>query len=106
MRTNWGTRAHRDMPQLLPDYEPSVGAVVRSLASHWGHENSDPALVAQLILQLSDRDRLPRHLLLGSDAVQYAGNADRARAAEAEEWRTVSISTDADHAEAPPALSS
>ena len=96
MRTSWGARAHRDMPQLLPDYEPSVGAVVRSLASLWGHEKSDPALLAQLILQLSERDQLPAHLLLGSDAVQYAGNADRARAAEAEEWRTVSISTDAE----------
>ena len=28
MRTNWGTRAHQDLPELLPDYEPSVGAVV------------------------------------------------------------------------------
>src|SRR5262249_39521143 len=28
MRTNWGTRAQRDVPELLPDYEPSVGALV------------------------------------------------------------------------------
>src|SRR6202795_4651570 len=55
MRTNWGARAHRDMPELLPDYEPSVGAVVKSLASHWGHENSDPAKVARLILELAHR---------------------------------------------------
>ena len=99
MRTNWGARAHRDMPELLADYEPSVGAVVRSLAAHWGHENSDPARVAQLILQLAHRDQLPAHLLLGSDAVQYAGKAETTRAAEAEHWRSVSISTDADSAE-------
>jgi NAD(P)-dependent dehydrogenase (short-subunit alcohol dehydrogenase family) len=33
MRTNWGTRAHKEIPQLLPDYEPSVGAVVNTLHS-------------------------------------------------------------------------
>src|SRR3984893_13295422 len=37
MRTNWGTRAHKDTLDLLPDYEPSVGAVVKALHSLWGH---------------------------------------------------------------------
>src|SRR5205823_5016846 len=53
MRTNWGTRAHQDLPELLPDYEPSVGAVVTTLKSHWGQENGDPAKVAQVILRLT-----------------------------------------------------
>src|SRR5438046_7580611 len=50
MRTNWGTRANKDIPKLLPDYEPSVGAVTERLKSHWGQENSDPAKVAQVVL--------------------------------------------------------
>src|SRR5579864_4595800 len=52
MRTNWGARAHKDTPDLLPDYEPSVGAVIKALKSYWGQETSDPAKVAQLILRL------------------------------------------------------
>src|SRR4029077_7984874 len=28
MRTNWGTRANSAIPDLLPDYEPSVGAAI------------------------------------------------------------------------------
>ena len=28
MRTNWGNRAHADIPILLPEYEPTVGALV------------------------------------------------------------------------------
>ena len=95
MRTNWGTRAHEHMPELLPDYEPSVGAVVNALKSLWGHENSDPAQVSQVILRLAASDRLPAHLLLGSDAVKYAAEAEVARAADAERWREVSLSTDA-----------
>src|SRR5579864_9047496 len=96
MRTNWGARANQDTPDLLPDYEPSVGAAIKALASYWGNEMSDPAKVAQLILRLVDSEHLPAHLLLGSDAVQYAGQAEATRAQEAERWREVSVSTDVD----------
>jgi NAD(P)-dependent dehydrogenase (short-subunit alcohol dehydrogenase family) len=104
MRTNWGARAHQDTPELIPDYEPSVGAIVKMLHSHWGQENSDPAKVAQVILRLANSDHLPAHLLLGSDAVKYAGEAEAARAAEAERWREVSVSTDFDAVASLPAL--
>jgi hypothetical protein len=50
--------------------------------------------VAQVILRLAASDRLPAHLLLGSDAVQYAGQAEATRAADAERWREVSVPTD------------
>src|ERR1700739_2637002 len=96
MRTNWGARANQDTPSLLPDYEPSVGAVIKALASYWGNEMSNPAKVAQLILRLADSNQLPAHLLLGSDAVQFAGQAEIARTQEAERWREVSVSTDVD----------
>ena len=82
------------MPDLLPEYEPSVGAVVKALHSLWGQENSDPARVANVVLRLAVSNSLPTHLLIGSDAVRYAGEADVARAADAERWRQVSVSTD------------
>jgi NAD(P)-dependent dehydrogenase (short-subunit alcohol dehydrogenase family) len=104
MRTNWGLRASKDTPALLPDYEPSVGAVSRALKSHWGHETSDPAKVAQLILRLATMERLPAHLLLGSDAVEYVRQAEATRAADGEHWRAISVSTDADAVGPPPAL--
>jgi NAD(P)-dependent dehydrogenase (short-subunit alcohol dehydrogenase family) len=70
MRTNWGNRAVAGVPNLLPEYEPSVGALVRTLATYWGHETSDPAKVARVILHLATKEQLPTRLLLGSDAVQ------------------------------------
>jgi NAD(P)-dependent dehydrogenase (short-subunit alcohol dehydrogenase family) len=94
MRTNWGARANKDIPKLLPEYEPSVGAIVKALESLWGQENSDPAKVAQVVLRLATSDHLPAHLLLGSDAVKYAGEAEAARTADGERWREVSVSTD------------
>jgi NAD(P)-dependent dehydrogenase (short-subunit alcohol dehydrogenase family) len=94
MRTNWGARANQDTPELLPDYELSVGAVIKALQSYWGNEISDPDKVAQVVLRLAASDHLPAHLLLGSDAVEYASQAEATRAADAERWREVSLSTD------------
>lgn len=104
MKTNWGARAHRDMPELLADYEPSVGALVNALHPLWGKENSDPVKVAQVVVRLAASDHLPAHLLLGSDAIRYAGEAEAKRAAEGEQWREISSSTDFNAAAALPDL--
>ena len=104
MKTNWGARAHRDMPEILPDYEPSVGVLVKALRSLWGQENSDPVKVAQVVVRLAASDHLPAHLLLGSDAIRYAGEAEAKRAAEGERWREISSSTDFNAAAALPDL--
>jgi hypothetical protein len=55
-QTNWGARASKDTPDLIPDYEASVGAVAGMLASHWGHETGDPGKVAQVVLRLAASD--------------------------------------------------
>jgi NAD(P)-dependent dehydrogenase (short-subunit alcohol dehydrogenase family) len=104
MRTNWDARANENIPDLLPDYEPSVGAITKALKSHWGQETSDPAIVAQVILRLAASDHLPTHLLLGSDAVQYAAQAEASCGADTERWREISISTDVNARGALPAL--
>src|SRR5882762_8538989 len=104
MRTNWGARANQDTPDLLPDYEPSVGAAIEALKSYWGHETSDPVKVAQVILRLAASDDLPPHLLLGSDAVRAAEEAQATRSAEAERWQKMSVSSDVDAASPMPAI--
>jgi len=95
MRTNYGARASKNTPDLLPDYEASVSAVAKALEAYWGHETSDPAKVAQVVVRLAASDQLPAHLLLGSDAVQYVAQAEAARTADAERRREVTLSTDA-----------
>jgi NAD(P)-dependent dehydrogenase (short-subunit alcohol dehydrogenase family) len=100
IRTNYGNRATANIPTLLPEYEPSVGALINMLEGYWGHETSDPAKIAQVILQLATKDKLPAHLLLGSDAVQYARFAEDKRESEDKAWLDVSLSTDAQNADA------
>jgi NAD(P)-dependent dehydrogenase (short-subunit alcohol dehydrogenase family) len=104
MRTNWGARANQDMPELLPEYEPSVGEFAKATKSYWGQEASDPTKVAQVILRLASSEILPAHLLIGSDAVQFAAQAEASRAADAALWREVSVSTDVNAAVSLPEL--
>jgi NAD(P)-dependent dehydrogenase (short-subunit alcohol dehydrogenase family) len=104
MRTRWGQIAGSQIPELLPDYEPSVGAILKMLAPHLGMALGDPSKVAQVILRLADHPNPPAHLLLGSDALQYFEAVDAARNKAADAWRAVSQSTDFSAAEPIPPL--
>jgi hypothetical protein len=77
---------------------------MRLMKDYWGKENGDPAKVAQLVLKIADADTLPPHILLGSDAIQLAHQAEQARAAAADRWKAVSASIDMDAVGPIPAL--
>jgi NAD(P)-dependent dehydrogenase (short-subunit alcohol dehydrogenase family) len=94
MRTDWAVTAGSAAPELLPDYEASVGATVSLMKAYAGHEIGDPAKIAAVIVDLANRDKLPAHLLIGSDALFVFKQAEATRQAEAAEWVPVSISTD------------
>lgn len=98
MRTDWGDIAGSRVPDLLPDYQPSVGALVDMLAAYVGKAAGDPVKVAEVVWRLAAHDNPPAHLLLGSDAMHYFGEAERARTDALAAWRGVSLSTDVDGA--------
>ena len=50
--------------------------------------------------------RLPAHLLIGSDAVRFAAEAEKTRGAEGAQWREVSLSTDVGSSTALPEMRS
>ena len=94
MRTDWGTVASSQIPQVLPDYEPSVGALLQMLKPYIGNEAGDPVRVAQVVLRIAGHENPPQHLLLGSDALHYFGEIDAERVRAAGAWKEVSMSTD------------
>ncbi|WP_276120495.1 SDR family NAD(P)-dependent oxidoreductase [Pararhizobium qamdonense] len=94
MRTNWGQVARGSVPAIMPDYEPSVGAITNLLKAYVGKEFGDPGKVAQVILDLASRTDLPPHLLLGSDALHMYKQTEAVRSKAAADWETVSTSTD------------
>jgi NAD(P)-dependent dehydrogenase (short-subunit alcohol dehydrogenase family) len=97
MRTNWGKRAFGTRFELLPDYEPTVGATIKLLENYWGNENSDPKKVAEIVLKVSEAKELPPHLLIGSDAYQLVKNASEKRWQEAEKWKVVTSYADVEN---------
>jgi NAD(P)-dependent dehydrogenase (short-subunit alcohol dehydrogenase family) len=96
IRTNWGQRARQDAPDLLPDYQTSIGPVFEALKRIAGKEESDPRKIAHAILKLVAGDTAPRRLVLGVDAANRLKQWEGARAKEAEEWRWMTESTVSD----------
>jgi len=82
--------------RLAPDYEGTVGAVIRAIFGRADGARGDPAKVAQAILRLADEEEPPVRLLLGTDAVFGAAAAASERAAEDARWKELSVSTDYD----------
>lgn len=79
---------------LSPDYEPTIGNVIRSTFGNRESARSDPAKVAGAILRLAEEERPPVRLLTGTDAVALAAAAASQRAEEDARWKWLSDSTD------------
>jgi NAD(P)-dependent dehydrogenase (short-subunit alcohol dehydrogenase family) len=93
IRTNWQRRAGQNAPDLLPDYEGSVGLTFRMLRSLDGRSEGDPRKIADVIVKLANSDEVPVRLILGVDAEKRVQQAEAARASEAEKWRHLTVST-------------
>jgi NAD(P)-dependent dehydrogenase (short-subunit alcohol dehydrogenase family) len=93
IRTNWARRAGQNSPQLLPEYENSVGTNLRVLRGLEGRSEGDPRKVAGVILKLANSDEVPVRLILGVDAEKRVQQAEAARASEAEKFRHLTVST-------------
>src|SRR6202163_3011245 len=104
IRTNWARRAGQNTPDLLPDYEASVGSMLKMLRGLEGRFESDPRKIADVILQLAESDEVPVRLILGVDAEKRVRQAEAARAREDEKWRHLTLSTVFEDAESIPEL--
>src|ERR1700736_5923910 len=103
IRSNWARRAGQNAPNLLPDYEASVGSFLEILRSLDGRSEGDPRKIAEVIVQLASGDEVPVRLILGVDAEKRVHQAEAARASEAEKWRYLTLSTVFEDAESIPA---
>ncbi len=93
MRTNFAERASEDLPELMPDYEQSVGPIFKMMAAAAGNSESDPKRIAEIVVALSETDELPKRLILGKSAAAYVEQVEKARREEAAKYRDVTLST-------------
>jgi NAD(P)-dependent dehydrogenase (short-subunit alcohol dehydrogenase family) len=93
IRTNWARRAGHNAPDLLQEYEASVGSMLEVLRGLEGRAEGDPRKIADVIVQLANSDEVPARLILGVDAEERVQQAEAARASEADKWRYLTVST-------------
>ena len=96
IRTNWTRVARGHVPPLLPEYEPTIGAIMKMTEGYAGTEPGDPDKVAAVLFDLSRQNDLPEQLVLGSDALARIAQNDVVRSTAALQWNKVSRSTDFD----------
>lgn len=93
IRTNFGYRAAGKSPDLLPEYEPSAGAMYRLMAAARDNSEGNPKKIADVVVQLANMEAVPKRLILGKDAEAYVKYAEIARAEEAAKYRELTLST-------------
>ncbi|AOS63757.1 SDR family NAD(P)-dependent oxidoreductase [Actinoalloteichus hymeniacidonis] len=91
MRTDWAGSS-MTIPPISEPYQQTVGAFAEMVRTAGGTEPTDPVKVAQLIRKVVELPEPPLRLLVGADAVQYAGQAARWLAESDEQWRHLSES--------------
>jgi len=93
IKTNWARRAAQNASELLPEYQVSVGQIRKVLHAVDGQQEGDPKKIAELIVELANTDDVPVRLILGVDAERRVQQAEAARAAEADRYRSLTHST-------------
>jgi len=104
IRTNWARRARQNAPELLPEYEATVGQILKILRSHEVRSEGDPRKIAAVVVQLANSEDVPVRLILGVDAEKRVQQAEAARASEAAKWHHLTVSTVFEDAEPIPEL--
>lgn len=102
LRTDFAGRSQRVVADKIADYDGLARDAERILADHAGQESGDPAKAAAAILRVVDAKSPPLHLLLGEDALKYAGYGRDALWADVAAWRDTTLSIACDDQETPP----
>jgi NAD(P)-dependent dehydrogenase (short-subunit alcohol dehydrogenase family) len=94
-RTDWAGSSMTVKPSH-EDYAPSVGQTGKMISGFTGTERGDPHRGAKAMMKITQVDKPPVRLLLGTDASFLANGAIRQQMAEDEAWKSLSHSTDFD----------
>jgi NAD(P)-dependent dehydrogenase (short-subunit alcohol dehydrogenase family) len=92
LRTSFSTGSKAIVASKIADYDGLARDAERIMADHAGHEPGDPVKAAQAVLAIADADAPPLHLLLGEDALKYAGYAAAGLAADIDAWKDLTLS--------------
>lgn len=92
LRTDFAQGSKTIVAEKFADYDGLARDAERIMADHAGHEPGDPAKAALAVLTIADAEAPPLHLLLGEDALKYAGYAAQGLAADIDAWKALTLS--------------
>lgn len=95
IRTDWAGSSMRT-PPLRPEYEPTVGALVKRVRETSGKESIDPAKIGRVLLEITKLDEPPLHLPMGGYTVDTIREAMRTLMEGDARWAETGRSVDFD----------
>ena len=93
-RTDWAGRSLRQTPNRIADYANTAGVRMAGTADSSGNQAGDPVRAAEAMIQITENENPPRHLVLGAWGVDAVIDRLRATLAEVEAWRDTSLAVD------------
>ena len=92
LRTDFSGRSMVLAAKEIGAYDGTAHQSRRIMHAHAGHEPGDPNKAAAAILTIAGSDAPPLHLLLGADALLYAGTRQGALQTEIATWAPTTLS--------------
>jgi NAD(P)-dependent dehydrogenase (short-subunit alcohol dehydrogenase family) len=93
-RTDWAGRSLKQTRPSIADYQNTVGARLELTANYSGKQPGDPVRAAESIIKIVEADNPPKHLVLGSIALDGVRNKLKETLAEVEAWADMSRNAD------------
>jgi short-subunit dehydrogenase len=93
-RTDWSGRSMRHAERRFSDYDATYEPVRVARNQANGRQPGDPAKAAAVVVRIITEPEPPKHLLLGSTALQAVDAAQRAFDTDRRRWETLTCSTD------------
>jgi NAD(P)-dependent dehydrogenase (short-subunit alcohol dehydrogenase family) len=93
-RTDWAGRSLQQRRPTIVDYQDTVGARLASTANISGKQPGDPVRAVEAIIKVVEADNPPKHLVLGSIALDGIRNKLNETLAEIEAWAETSRGAD------------
>ncbi|MDF2971533.1 MAG: short-chain dehydrogenase/reductase, partial [Microvirga sp.] len=93
-RTDWAGRSLQQRRPMIADYQGTVGARLETTANYSGKQPGDPVRAVEAIIKAVEADNPPKHLVLGSIALEGIRNKLKETLAEIDTWAETSRGAD------------
>ncbi|WP_201863274.1 oxidoreductase [Microvirga soli] len=93
-RTDWAGRSLQQRRPMIADYQNTVGARLEATANISGKQPGDPVRAVEAIIKVVEAENPPKHLVLGSIALEGVRNKLKETLAEIEAWNETSRGAD------------